>query len=268
MTFEERFLQELPLIERLIEYTCRRGHCPAQEAEEFAAWAKLRFVGDDYAILRKFAQKSALSTYLSVVLQRLLLDFRIEHWGKWRPSAEARRMGPLALRVEELMSRDGLGLEETIRTLTVGRPNPPLRSEIEHAAERLPLRVRRRFESDERLAEAESSEPWPDALVEGRERAAVWRQAEEALEEATAGLSSEDRLLLKLRFWQGLTISEVATLLKRDAKPLYRRYERIMKTLREDLESRGVSSKDTADLFASKELSVGVNISSVSVDTP
>ena len=112
-----------------------------------------------------------------------------------------------------------MGLEETIRTLTVGRPEAPLRSEIEHVAERLPLRTPRRFESDERLADAQSSEPWPDELVEGRERAAVWRQAEKALEEAAAELSCEDRLLLRLRFWQGLTISEVAAFLRRDAKP-------------------------------------------------
>ena len=100
MTSESQFLTSLALIERLIEYTCRRAHCPAQEAEEFAGWAKLRFVSGDYGILRKFEGKSALSTYLSVVLQRLFLDFRVERWGKWRPSAEAKRMGPLAVRVE------------------------------------------------------------------------------------------------------------------------------------------------------------------------
>src|SRR5690349_330304 len=55
---ESLFLTNLALIERLIEYTCRRAHCPAQEAEEFAGWAKLRFVSDDYGILRKFEGKS------------------------------------------------------------------------------------------------------------------------------------------------------------------------------------------------------------------
>lgn len=268
MTFEERFLSELPLIERLIEYTCRRGHCPAHEAEEFGAWTKLRFVADDYGILRKFAGKSSLSTYLSVVLQRLFLDFRIERWGKWRPSAEARRIGPLAIRIEELISRDGLGFEEAVRTLTVGRPEPPTRAEIQHIVERLPVRSPRRFESDDGLAETRSAEPLPDAVLESRERAAAWQSAQRALEEATGSLSPEDRLLLRLRFWQGLSVADIASLLKLEAKPLYRRYERLMRDLREQLEAQGLGPGEAALLFSAPELSAGVNISAVSVDSP
>ncbi len=268
MTPESQFLANLPLIERLIEYTCRRAHCPAQEAEEFAAWAKLRFVSDDYGILRKFEGKSALSTYLSVVLQRLFLDFRVERWGKWRPSAEAKRMGPLAVRVEQMLSRDGLGLDETVRMLTVGRPDAPARAEIERVAERLPQRAPRRFESEAVLEEHASREPLPDALLENAERRALWQSAAAALEEVAAGLPAEDRLLLRMRFWQGLSVADIAGLLKLDAKPLYRRYERLLRDLRQKLTEHGIGPERAAELFSSPDISTSVNTSRVSVDTP
>jgi len=268
MTPESLFLTNLALIERLIEYTCRRAHCPAQEAEEFAGWAKLRFVSDDYGILRKFEGKSALSTYLSVVLQRLFLDFRVERWGKWRPSAEAKRMGPLAVRVEQMLSRDGLGLEETVRMLTVGRPDAPAREEIERIAERLPPRAPRRFESDAVLEEHASRDPLPDALLESAERGALWRSAAATLEEVSAGLPTEDRLLLRLRFWQGMSVADIANMLKLEAKPLYRRYERLLRDLRQKLEERGIGPEQAAGLFSAPEISMSVNISRASVETP
>ena len=39
-------------------------------------------------------------------------DWRNARWGKWRPSAEARRQGALATHLERLMRRDGLTFEE------------------------------------------------------------------------------------------------------------------------------------------------------------
>jgi len=45
------------------------------------------------ALLAKFEGRSSLRTFLTVVIQRLFLDHRISAWGKWRPSAEARRGG-------------------------------------------------------------------------------------------------------------------------------------------------------------------------------
>ncbi len=267
MTPESRFLAELPLIERLIEYTCRRAHCPAEEAEEFAAWAKLRFIADDYGILRKFEGKSSLSTFLSVVLQRLFLDFRTERWGKWRPSTEAKRMGPLAVRVEELTSRDGLTLQETVRTLTVGRLDGPPPAEIVRIAEQLPARTKRRFEGEGALEQHASNEPAPDASLLDSERGRMWRLAATTLEEVSAALAPEDRLLLRLRFWQGLSVAEIAKMLKLDAKPLYRRYERLLRDLRKQLEGKGIGAAEAAELFCAAEVSDSANLPSTSVDT-
>jgi hypothetical protein len=52
------FESNLPLIERLLAAVCRRNAFPAAEGEEFASWAKLRLIDDDYAVLRKFEGRS------------------------------------------------------------------------------------------------------------------------------------------------------------------------------------------------------------------
>ena len=72
----------------------------------------------------------------------------------------------------------------------------------------------------------------------------------------------EDRLLLRLRFWQGLSVADIAALLKLEAKPLYRRYERLMRELREALEAQGLGPSEASILFSSPELSAGVNLTS------
>jgi DNA-directed RNA polymerase specialized sigma24 family protein len=59
-----------------------------------------------------------------------------------------------------------------------------------------------------------------------------------ALASAIRGLPDEERQLLKMRFQDGHAISEIAAILRLDAKPLYRRFSRILDQLRADLERR------------------------------
>ena len=51
--------------------------------------------------------RGSLNTYLRVVIERLVLDMRVTNWGKWRPSARARRLGAEAVLFEQLTVRDG-----------------------------------------------------------------------------------------------------------------------------------------------------------------
>src|SRR6185503_194492 len=97
---EQRFLSALSDIERVIRFIARRNRLGRAEEEEFAGEVRLAFVEDDYRILDRFQGNSSLRTYLTVVIQRLFLDYRQKLWGKWRPSAEAQRRGPLACRLE------------------------------------------------------------------------------------------------------------------------------------------------------------------------
>src|SRR5262249_23189199 len=97
----------------------RRNGLARDDADDFASWTTLRLIEDDYGVFRKFRGESALTTYLAVVIAMLFRDYRTHRWGRWRPSAAARRRGPLAVRLETLGYRDGLRLGqggELVRT--------------------------------------------------------------------------------------------------------------------------------------------------------
>ena len=91
---ESLFLTSLPVIDEVTLSVCRRHRLSGPEAEDFAAEVHLHFIERDSEVLRRFEGRSSLRTFLSVVINRLLLDYRNRLWGKWRPSAEARRLAP------------------------------------------------------------------------------------------------------------------------------------------------------------------------------
>ena len=121
---EDRYLQNLGTIERIAACVARRYHLDASEAEEFVQEVRVRLLDNDYAVMRKFEGRSSLSTYLTTVIGRLFMQWRVEQWGKWRPSAEAKRLGPTAITLERLLSRDGLTWSEAVSVLTTTRVHP------------------------------------------------------------------------------------------------------------------------------------------------
>lgn len=237
----------LPEIGRIAAWIGRRQGLPSLEVEELEAHVRLRLIENDYARLRAYAGRSSFETYLSVCIQRLARDLRDKALGSWEPSAEARRIGPLAIRLETLWVRDGLPLDECERTLKPRFPDLS-REEIERIAVRLPIRTRRRQEGDEALEHRPAPVPAPDQRLEERERFAARREVLAALGELLAELSPEDQLLVKLRIESGLKISEIARQFAKslgvEQKALYSRFEKIFAGLKRGLEERGISSED------------------------
>src|SRR5699024_217877 len=121
VSHEDLFLAHLEPIEATIGLICRKNRLRAEDADEFRSQAFIKLIENDYEVLRRFEQRSSLRTYLTVVLQRVYLDFRNGQWGKWRPSAEARRRGATAVALERLVVRDGLMLEEAIQVLVISQ---------------------------------------------------------------------------------------------------------------------------------------------------
>lgn len=242
------FESNLPIVERLLRSVCRRHAFPPDESEEFAAWAKLRLIDDDYAVFRKFEGRASLPTYLTTVIVNLFRDYRIHRWGKWRPSAEAKRLGTTAVQLETLVARDGRTLAEAIEVLRTSFGVTRPAAELEQLAERLPARVRRRQESDEGLAGLAAADAADQRVVDG-ERRAVAERAAAAVSRALAELDAEDRLVLKLRFADGLAIVDIAGLLGAPAKPLYGRIERTLAGVRRSLESAGLEASQVLGLL-------------------
>ena len=240
---ERTFLDHLSIIDRILGIIARRNALSATDAEEFAAWARARLMENDYAIIEKFGRRSTMATYLSVVLSNLFRDYRNSIWGRWRPSVAAQRTGPIGIRLEELLSRDGCSLREAIAILrSAGAAETE--AELSRMAATLPRRTSDREVSIDEVADAlPASAPTP---LENEERQRVVG----ALRSAIDALPHEDRVILRMHFWNSLSVADIARHLGLEQKPLYRRLEGILRRIRELIAGFGVTADDGRDFLS------------------
>jgi RNA polymerase sigma factor for flagellar operon FliA len=243
----EIYLANRELIDDAIAAVCRRRRLVPEEADEFGSDARLHLIKDDYAVLRAFQGRSSFRTFIIAVLSHLFLDWRNARWGKWRPSAEAKRLGPLAIKLETLTARDRLSFDEAAETLRTNFGVTATRGELEALAARFPHRTRRTFVQDEALEqrEAPGGDPAEGVLRESAEASAG--RARAALSDSLMELDTQDRLILEMRYTDGRRVQDIARLLSLEPKPLYRRLERVLGDLRRSLEQRGVTAAEAMD---------------------
>jgi RNA polymerase sigma factor (sigma-70 family) len=249
----ELLTSNLAVIDRAIAFACRRHRLGADDAEEFASTVKLRLVEDDYAILRAYEERSSFATYISIVVQRMALDYRIHAWGKWHTSAEAKRLGPLAIDLERLLHRDGRTLDEAIVILGA-KYGGTTRDSLATLAARLPERAPRMREvaiDEADAVPARTSDV--DARIVGNERRLASERLSAIMSAVIARLPEDERLILQLRFEGGMSVAQIARALQLDQKLLYRRIERRMRDIRTELERSGVASSDVLDLIGRDE---------------
>lgn len=249
---------DLPLIEPSLQRIASRKCLSPDEAEDFISWARLKLLSERDSVVAKFRGRGRLSTFLTTVALNLLRDYRIEKWGKHRPSAAARRLGTAAVRLETLTVRDGFGLGEAIELM---RRNEGVRAsveELEEIAAQLPVRSRVRFESDDAVAALPGTERTDERAFrnEAQETAA---KVQAALDGALRTLSPEDRLILKLRVEDGFSVADIARTLHLEQKPLYRRLESLLGRLRQEMESREVRREDVDAVVACEGAEVTVD---------
>lgn len=249
-TLEALLLAHLATVEKIVSALARRHALAGDAADDFGSWVKLRLVENDYAVLAKFRGESSLPTYLTVVIAMLYREYRVQQWGRWRPSAAARRAGALAIRLETLVRRDGLSLAQAAQLLRTN--GETTLSDRELAAllgalpERMPLRPIVTGITPPDPAAAHSA----DDRVRATEQLADHDRTEDALRSALRTLPADDRLLLRLRFLEGLSVADIARALSLDQKPLYRRLERALALLRRTLEQSGVTREQVRELVA------------------
>jgi RNA polymerase sigma factor for flagellar operon FliA len=240
---EDLYQSHREVIERALASVCRRQRLNPADAEDFSAGFRLRLVEDDYRVIRAFSGRSSLLTYLLAVITHHYQDWRNARWGKWRPSAEARRLGPVAVRLETMLVRDRLSLDEAYESLRSRGDLQESRQAIETMAARFPHRQGRVFVSDEELATAAAEGAPADAFIEADAGARAARAATTALRTTIAAMPPEDRLILRMRYEDNATVAEIARALGTDQKPLYRRVERLLADLRTALERAGVTAE-------------------------
>lgn len=261
MNPETMYLQHFDTIERIAAFVARRNHLNADDTADFVQIVSLKLIEDDYAIIRKFQGLSRFSTYLTPVIQRLFSQWRVQMWGKWRPSAEARRLGDKAITLERLMTRDGLTLSEAVNVLTTPANSLYTVAELEAIYVRLPVRNPRIVLVPEEVApEVAAVDADAEERIESQERERSARCCAEALDAALAKFKPEDRLILKLRFQNSQKAPEIAQIVGMDQKKVYKRIDKLLKELRAALESAGIRRADVDKFLVSgdQEIRLGV----------
>jgi RNA polymerase sigma factor (sigma-70 family) len=265
MTHEQWFLEQLPVIERVIGWVCARRGLRGADAEDFASIVKTRLIENEYQVLGKWQGRSSIKTYLTTVINRIYLDFQVQRFGKWRQSAQACRLGPEARRLEQLMFRDGLSFDEACEVL---RSDPRMllnRDDLHAIRIRLPQRTSRRGDLHEHEPVRQESAA---EAVDRKERQALANRMFAVIRCSLSRLPARDRVFVRLHFQLGLTVAEAARAMDADQKVLYRKKEDIGKRLKADLKAEGIGVEEAQLLLAELDWEAALSPDEESPDIP
>jgi RNA polymerase sigma factor for flagellar operon FliA len=248
---ESIFLEYRAHIERMASLMARRNGLMGEDAADFQSWVVAKFIEEDYAPIRKFRGASSLSTYLTVVVAMLARDFRVQRRGRWRPSAAARRVGDLAVRLESLVYRSRYTLAEAGQLLRTAGATRLSDRELGQMLSQLPTRspLRPIEVTTEVLAEVTAGDGSADAPITADENARELRRIEGMVDECIASFSEQDRIILRMRFCQDISVADIARMLGIEQKPLYRRIDSLLKDLRERLSDAGITAQQVRGLI-------------------
>lgn len=268
---ETLFIAEMATIDSAISFTCRRGGLRHADAEDFASYVKVRLIESDYSILRKYEGRCKFAGFISIVVQRMLLDYRIHLWGKWHASSKAKRLGPAAVALESLLRRDGLTIDEAWTSL-LAKDFSMTREEVEMLAAQIPARAPRSrlvdldavTEQDLSIDEGEAKGPSPFA----RDRTALSRCLASLIRGAIEKLPDSERLLFRLHFQAQMSVADIARMLHVRQKPLYRRVDNLIMTFRRHMEEAGIRAEDAASLIGDPVSDLDFGFDSENADPP
>ncbi|HYR29245.1 MAG TPA: sigma-70 family RNA polymerase sigma factor [Thermoanaerobaculia bacterium] len=248
---EQLYLQHLQSIDRIAAFVARRNHLGPDDAAEFAQEVKVRLLDDDYAVIRKFEGRSSFTTYLTTVILRLFHQYRIEQWGKWRPSAEAKRLGDKAITLERLITRDGYTYSEAVKVLTTPGGSQYDEAELEAIYVRLPPRSPRPIMvSGEVAPDAASIDADAFDHVEMADRERSARKATKAIDSIIQSMDAQDRQILHMRFAQALKVPDIARRLHVEQKKVYKRLDTLFGRMRKKLEAAGLQRAEIGSLLS------------------
>ncbi|SVC09366.1 uncharacterized protein METZ01_LOCUS262220, partial [marine metagenome] len=247
-----------------------------QEIEECVSYLLEKLVDDDYAVLRSFKDdgRAKLQTYLYTVFNRLLIDKLREEKGYFRSSVYAKRLNIFAERLERLLVQKKHTVEESYQILK----NDPEFSWTYEYTSKLAIELWRQeirvvethadidehvVETHEEIDEHASSKSKLDvnynpekALQNNPEKALQNKELinkgaiiEDSLESARQGLSHEESLLLKLRFYNQKSVSEIARLLGKSRKVVERKIRVLLNDLKDILLSKGMTKEEISEII-------------------
>ena len=255
MKHQRLFTDNLETIEKLVRHSGRRHHFSPVDQQDFAGYVHLELLKDDCATLRKFQNRSSWWTFLASVIEKLALDFLIQKWGRWRPSAMAEKLGPVALLLDRLVNRDGHTVEEAMEIVRTNHGSGLTHAELRALWDQLPARSRM-IEVGEELAVEMTSTETSEVHIEEAARTEEVARLERVLHTAFEALAVQDRVIIALRYDHGLSAAEIARVMNISVPTIHRRLERSLKELRATLSRGGFDPREISALIGHSSIAL------------
>ena len=238
-------------IERLARRSARRGGFRGADIDDFVSVVFEHLIEDDYAVVRKHRGTSSFVAYAAVVVENLLRDERDRRWGRFRPSAAACRLGADAVRLEQLVVRDGLELSTAIEMMRRNEGCTESPEALHEMVAAFPPRLGRATvgEVGEGALERHGDDGGVETRVADDERLGVLQQVQATLDQAFAGLGTECVLLLKMHLADGFSIARIARIMGRDQRGLYSHKDRCLASMRGTFEARGLTWEQVREIL-------------------
>lgn len=256
---KERILDHWETINRLA--VRRFGARPL--AEEAALFAMNGLLENDGRRLKNFDTKSSFEAYLATLTWNLLEDFSRIRFGRKRPPAWLRNIGGVWLRLFTLLCLERLDIAEAVASTIQQSEQGEQEKDVEDAAwtirqEVVDCGAHQGLEVglDDTLADGEAkSAAVQVALAEEAEKQELFAILFGVLTDTPLEvdnpnikrlcnlkivLSTEEKLLLKLCFQDGLTVTTAGRMLGYNRHQAHGRMRRLLSRLRDDFERAGL----------------------------
>ena len=206
-----------------------------------------QLIKDRFRRLRRFNVEGAakFSTWLRAVIRNLCIDWHRQENGRFRPFKSILRLSSLDQQVFRLLYERGLPLQEGLQLLKTEFPNVTEVS-VNESRQRIETGLTRqqRWLLNTRLARSHEATMTRDLdevrenVVDPRanpEAQAIMKERYDSLMRKLNRLPDQDRLLIRLRFEQELTLDQIAKLLNLgNAQRVDRQLKQILSELREE----------------------------------
>jgi RNA polymerase sigma factor (sigma-70 family) len=242
----------------LIYSACKFSTSDADQAADCFLFACEQLSRNNYRRLRSYRPEgpASFATWLRVVVKNLCLDWRRKQFGRPRLFRSIAKLPQLALEVYRCRYLKGQSPDETFMSLGPRFPGLTLQRIIDTEAEvrqsltpnQMWLIGARKLHSQNfsaisqeyRSSEGNTAGEYPVDPGPDQELQFAQKEEEERLRSVLAKLPAIDRLLLRLRFEEDLSLEQIGRVTGfGDAQRVHRRLSQIFATLRKKLPRNG-----------------------------
>jgi RNA polymerase primary sigma factor len=229
------------------------GVTPDDVAQEIA----LEMSAEGFRRLRSFDGRGSFVCFVRRVIRNLCLDWKRKQLGRRRLPVAIQRLGELEQQIYQWLYWSRWS-EEEVRSSLRGRAEE---IQIEKAIERVTAAVKAReaaapdvtlpLEIDHPGRSAESDSPSPEQILLDSERDADREKLLDCLRSVLDELAEDEKLYIRFRFAQEppLRPREIASLLGREERDIYRIRQRIFDFVRDNLAQFGYTTQQLEELL-------------------